>query len=89
MQILKFLPVAIIAGCTSVPSTGGPAAGSQEWFETASTQDIAEYFRGRCVSLGYMPGTRQMAQCIETEARAQKQMAVARRAAAASGTAGY
>ena len=84
MQILKLLPLAIIAGCIgTAQENSGPARGSDAWFETASDQDITNYFRERCVSYGYMPGTRQIAQCIEGEAKAHDQMNVARRAAVA------
>jgi len=87
MQILKLLPLAIVAGCTSTASdTTGPPRGSDAWFETASEQDITNYLRERCVSYGYMPATRAIAECIEGEARAHKQMNVARRAALAGGT---
>jgi hypothetical protein len=87
MQILKLLRLAIIAGCTSTAQdSSGPSRGSEAWFATASEQDITNYFRGRCVSYGYMPGTRAIAECIEGEAKAHDQMNVARRAAIAGGT---
>ena len=89
MQILKLLPFAIVAGCTSgAPQNSGPPTGSQAWFETASTQETTNYFRGQCVASGYMPGTAEMAQCIEREADAHNQTNVARRAAVAGATAG-
>ena len=89
MQILRLLPLAIIAGCTSTAQeTSGPPRGSDAWFETASDQDITNYFRGRCVSYGYMPATKEIAQCIQDEAKAHDQMNVARRAAVAGSTAG-
>ncbi|HEY6630941.1 MAG TPA: hypothetical protein VIZ90_05790 [Rhizobiaceae bacterium] len=88
MRFLKLLPLAIVAGCTSTAQeNSGPPRGSEAWFATASAQDITDYFRGRCVSYGYMPGTKAIAQCIEGEARARGQMNVARRAAIAGGTA--
>lgn len=88
MQILRLLPLAIIAGCTSTAQNGsGPPRGSDAWFETASDQDVTNYFRGQCVSYGYMPGTKAIAQCIEDEAKARDQMNVARRAAIAGSTA--
>jgi hypothetical protein len=54
----KLLPLALIAGCTSVDNgKSDVVAGSPAWFDTASPKVVANYFRGQCVAYGYMPGT--------------------------------
>ena len=59
------------------------------WYETASPEKIANYFRSQCVVYGHLPGTPEMAECIGKEASAAKQTNVARSAAIAAATAGY
>lgn len=89
MQIWKLSILAVVAGCTSPNSgSGGPAPGSPEWFQTASDRDMATYFRGICVSSGVLPGTREMADCIQREASSSGQADVARSAALAASTGG-
>jgi hypothetical protein len=90
MKFWKLFPFALVVGCTSVDSgNGGVAAGSPAWFATASPEAITNYFRKQCVGYGYMPGTPEMASCIQKEAVTNKQSNVARSAAIASATAGY
>ena len=86
----KLLPLALIAGCTSVDNgKSDVVAGSPAWFDTASPKVVANYFRGQCVAYGYMPGTPEIASCIQREAAANEQSNVARSAASAAATAGY
>lgn len=90
MQALSTFLLLALAGCTSASSgTGGPAPGSDAWYETASPEKIANYFRSQCVTYGYLPGTPEMAECIGKEASAAKQTHVARSAAIAAAAAGY
>ena len=90
MKVWKLLPLALVVGCTSVDSgNSGVVAGSPAWFEAASPKAIANYFRGQCIAYGYMPGTPEIASCIQREAAANKQSNVARSAAIAAATAGY
>jgi hypothetical protein len=83
------LPVVCAVGCTAVggESAGSPP-GSAAWYETASPEQIGNYFRTQCVASGYLPGTPEMAECIRREANAAKQSDVARAAAIAAATAG-
>ena len=46
-----------------------------------SPKVVANYLRGQCVAYGYMPGTPEIASCIQREAAANKQSNVARSAA--------
>ena len=84
-----FLLLALV-GCTSTgDGAAGPAPGTDAWYETASPEKIANYFRSQCVVYGHLPGTPEMAECIGKEASAAKQTNVARSAAIAAATAGY
>lgn len=76
-RLLPAVILVLVAGCTGVGMQGSPA-----WLATASPETQAEYFRKRCVSYGFRPGTVEMAQCIQTESqgarnRAQRQVAIA------------
>lgn len=83
------LPIALVASCTTGGSEAtGPAPGSTAWYETASPQQVANYFRAQCVAIGYIPGTPGIAECIKNEAKAAQQSNVARAAAVAAATAG-
>jgi hypothetical protein len=83
------LPMVLVAGCTAGSSvTTGPTPGSAAWYETASPQQIANYFRAQCVAFGHLPGTPEIAECIKKEADAARQSNVARAAAIAAATAG-
>ena len=90
MKVWKLLPFALVAACTSVDSgKSDVVAGSPAWFATASPEVITNYFRRQCVFYGYMPGTPEIASCIQREAAANKQSNVARSAAVVAATAGY
>jgi hypothetical protein len=85
----KVLMAALVVGCTGDGGEArGPAPGSPAWYETASVESMASYFRAQCVAQGYLPGTREMADCIRAEASAAGQSNVARSAAIAAATAG-
>ena len=83
------LSLLLIAGCSTVDSAeSGPVAGSPEWFQTASQKEMVNYFRGLCVASGTMPGTREMAECIQKEAVFHNQSDVEQSSAVAAATAG-
>lgn len=77
-----------LAGCTGVDGEkylGRP--GSPAWFATASPNTQASYFRDRCATYGFKPGTVEMAQCIQAEAGSSRQTAAFRSAMASQATA--
>ena len=89
MNIWRLVPFLLVAGCaTAEGERSAPVAGSPEWFRTASEKDMVGYFRGQCVAYGVMPGTAEMAECIQREANRHKQSGVARSSAIAAATAG-
>ena len=89
MKAWKLLPLALVAGCsTAAGERQGSVAGSPEWFQTATQRDLINYFRGQCVAAGVAPGTREMAECIQTEAAIHNRSDLARSAAVAAATAG-
>lgn len=56
--------------------------GSPAWFATTPQAEQATYFRNRCVSYGFEPGTPAMAQCIQNESISSRGRASARANAA-------
>jgi hypothetical protein len=88
MKNWKLFPFALVVGCTSVDSGNGDVVtGSPAWFATASPEAITNHFRKQCVFYGYMPGTPEIASCIQREAAANKQPNIARSAAVVAATA--
>jgi hypothetical protein len=87
MNIWRLLPFLLVAGCTTAESQG-PVVGSPEWFQTASQKDMISFFRGQCVAAGVMPGSPEMAECIQREATLHNQPGIARSSAVAGATAG-
>lgn len=88
MRLRTTLILVVLAGCSTVGEKSGVVAGTPEWFKTASEKEMTNYFRGQCVASGVMPGTAEMAECIQREAAFHKQSGIARSAAVAAATAG-
>lgn len=54
----------LLSGCSG---SGLGMPGSPAWFATTPQAEQVTYFRNRCVSYGFEPGTPAMAQCIQNE----------------------
>ncbi|MER8562057.1 hypothetical protein [Mesorhizobium sp. M0578] len=73
------LAAIILSGCSG---SGLGMPGSPAWFATTPQTEQATYFRNRCVSYGFEPGTPAMAQCIQNESISSRGRASARANAA-------
>ncbi|TIU06175.1 MAG: hypothetical protein E5W39_09155 [Mesorhizobium sp.] len=69
----------LLSGCSG---SGLGMPGSPAWFATTPQAEQATYFRNRCVSYGFEPGTPAMAQCIQNESISSRGRASARANAA-------
>ena len=74
-KIVILILLGAIAGCSG---SGLGMPGSPAWFATTPPVEQATYFRNRCVSYGFQPGTLAMAQCIQNESISARGRASAR-----------
>lgn len=72
----------ILVSACSGSGLGMP--GSPAWFATTPQAEQATFFRSRCVSYGFEPGTPAMAQCIQNESISSRGRASARANAASA-----
>lgn len=79
MKIWILTSLCVIAGCSG---SGLGMPGSPAWFATTPPAEQAIYFRNRCVSYGFQPGTLAMAQCIQNESISSRGRGSARAQAA-------
>lgn len=70
------LPLLALAACTGAGGEtyiGRP--GSPAWFATASVATQTSYFQERCANYGFPANSPQMAQCVQNEYLATRQVA--------------
>ena len=79
ISIVVAMATIFVGGCSG---SGLGVPGSPAWFATTPQAEQATYFRNRCVSYGFEPGTPAMAQCIQNESISSRGRASARANAA-------
>ena len=68
MRMQLLVSLLLIAACANPDGTHGEV-GSLAWFDSASQEQISEYFTQKCEGYGFRRGTNEIAQCIAEENR--------------------